>query len=527
MLHSIGTLSFVDFVSVCKSCCVDPGGSSRNGNVIHWQVALNQAAMKHMVKSPICFCCDIIWNIQYKIVYRKYHLPLWMWIYQWRNVTMEMMNLVEFLNTSMTILFAILYFYQGIYVVVGLVRRNWQDRHQPSRLRRFAAVIAARNEANVIGELLENLRKQNYPRELLDLYVVADNCTDNTAEVARRAGAFVYERFDKIRKGKGYAMDYLFHKLKEAGKNDYEGYFVFDADNLVDPNFVWEMNRTFDQGYDALTCYRNSKNFGSNWISAGYSIWFLREARFLNFPRMLLGTNCHVSGTGFLISAKVVEENDGWPFHLLTEDIQFSVDSAIQGRRIGYCDKAVIYDEQPVTFRQSWDQRLRWSKGFYQVDQKYTVPLLKGCFRKGYRGSSCYDMFITVAPGMLLTVAMLLVNTVLLITCITQPAFVSNYVIHRLAGFIVSAFLSFYLVFFLYGLVTVISEWKHISSTPIRKIGYVFTFPIFMFTYIPIAIAALLQKVEWKPIQHTATKRTVDLISDNIKRQGTCGKNLG
>lgn len=426
---------------------------------------------------------------------------------------MKMLRFVELLNFSIMIIFTALYFYQGIYVIVGLIRRRWKDRHQPSRLRRFAAIVSARNEENVIGELLESLQKQNYPRELLDLYVVADNCTDGTADAARGAGAFVYERFDTIHKGKGYAMDYLFQKLKEDGKRDYEGYFVFDADNLVDPNFVWEMNRTFDQGYDALTCYRNSKNFGSNWISAGYSIWFLREARFLNFPRMLLGTNCHVSGTGFLLSAKVIEENGGWPFHLLTEDIQFSVDSAIQGRRIGYCDKAEIYDEQPTTFHQSWEQRLRWSKGFYQVDREYTLPLLKGCFRKGRLGSSCYDMFATVAPGMLLTVAMLLINTVLLAICITQPSYVSRYVMRGLSGYIVSSLLSFYLIFFLYGLITVISEWKHISSTPIRKIGYVFTFPLFMFTYIPIAIAALVKKVEWKPIYHTATKGKNELAT--------------
>ena len=301
---------------------------------------------------------------------------------------MTLLELVRHLNLAIVVLFTVLYLYQGFYVVVALARRRWRDRRQPEKFRRFAAIVAARNEEGVIGELLESLQKQNYPGELLDLYVVADNCTDGTAAAARRAGAVVYERFDQTRKGKGYAMDYLFKRLKEEGRDGYDGYFVFDADNLVDPDFVSEMNRTFDRGYDAVTCYRNSKNFGDNWISAGYSIWFLREARFLNFPRTLLGTNCHVSGTGFLVSARVIEENGGWPFHLLTEDIQFSVDCAIRGRSIGYCDTAVVYDEQPTTFRQSWTQRLRWSKGFYQVDREYTLPLLRGCFRWGRRGTS-------------------------------------------------------------------------------------------------------------------------------------------
>ena len=420
---------------------------------------------------------------------------------------MSILEFVKGLNWSIVLLFTLLYLYQGFYLVVGLLLRRHKDRHEPSRLHRFAVVVSARNEEQVIGELLDSLRKQDYPRELLDLYVVADNCTDDTAGAARKAGAFVYERRDPIHKGKGYAMDYLFRRLKEEGKDCYDGYFVFDADNLVDPNFVREMNCTFDKGYDAVTCYRNSKNFGDNWISAGYSIWFLREARFLNFPRTLLGTNCHVSGTGFLVSSKVIEENGGWPFHLLTEDIQFSVDCAIRGKRIGYCDTAVIYDEQPVTFRQSWDQRLRWSKGFYQVDREYTVPLLKGMLRPGRLGTSCYDMFVTVAPGMLLTLAMILFNAVVLAACLTQPAYLAARVIHETVGFIGSSLGNFYLGLLLYGLCTVLSEWKHIQAPALKKLGYVFTFPIFMFTYIPISIAALVRKVEWKPIYHTATKR--------------------
>ena len=426
---------------------------------------------------------------------------------QWRIAGMALLEFVKSLNFAIVILFTLLYFYQGIYIVVGLVRRRWTDRHQPKKLHRFAAIVSARNEEAVIGELLESLRKQNYPQELLDLYVVADNCTDHTAAAARQAGAFVYERFDQKRRGKGYAMDYLFRRLKEEGKDVYDGYFVFDADNLVDPNFVSEMDRTFDRGYDAVTCYRNSKNFGSNWISAGYSIWFLREARFLNFPRTLLGTNCHVSGTGFLVSAQVIRDNGGWPFHLLTEDIQFSVDCAIKGRRIGYCDRAVVYDEQPTTFRQSWDQRLRWSKGFYQVDRKYALPLLRGCLRGGRRGLSCYDMFATVAPGMLLTVLIILFNAVILAACFTQPHYMARRIVDVTLGFIASDLWNFYVGLLAYGMITVVSEWRRIDATPMQKIGYVFTFPIFMFTYIPISVVALVRRVEWKPIYHTVTKK--------------------
>ena len=122
------------------------------------------------------------------------------------------------------------------------------------------------------------------------------------------------------------------------------------------------MNVTFSQGYDIITCYRNSKNYGDNWISAGYGLWFLRESRYLNLARMRLGSSCGVSGTGFLFSAAVLAlQGGGWPFHLLTEDIEFTIDHVVRGVRIGYCPEAIVYDEQPVSFRQSWAQRLRWS----------------------------------------------------------------------------------------------------------------------------------------------------------------------
>lgn len=417
---------------------------------------------------------------------------------------MRMIQFVQSFNFVIGMTIALLYLYQVGYLGVGLFRRRHRDRYQPAALHRYAVLISARNEAEVIGELIGSLKRQNYPAELLDIYVVADNCTDATADAAQAAGATVYRRFDRVQVGKGYALDFLLKKLAADGLDrGYAGYFVFDADNIVDPNFVSEMNRTFDRGcYDAVTSYRNSKNFGQNWITAGYSIWFLREARFVNSARMALGTNCAVSGTGFLVSAKLIEEKGGWPYHLLTEDIQFSAECAVEGRRIGYCDGAVIYDEQPTSFRQSWDQRLRWSKGFYQVDGQYGLSLIKGIFRGGRKGLGCYDLLLTVTPGVLLSVLGGALNLMVLLVCLTAPAYVVNRVLDLTGGFLLEGFANFYAGMFLYGLLTVLSEWRQIKATAGQKLKYLFAFPLFMLTYIPISVAALFQKVEWKPIAH-------------------------
>lgn len=416
-----------------------------------------------------------------------------------------MLHFIEGFNLLIFALFTVFYAYQLFYVVAAL----WHDRKRiptpaAKKLHKFAAVISARNESAVIGELVHSIKKQNYPAELLDVFVIADNCTDNTAAVAERAGAIVFERFNRQQVGKGYALDYAFQRIeKEYGQAQYEGYFIFDADNLLDANYVAEMNKVFDSGYRVITSYRNSKNFDSNWISAGSALWFLREAKFLNNSRMILGTNCAVSGTGFLVASDVIRARGGWKYHLLTEDIQFSIDCACEGERVGYCSTAVLYDEQPVTFEQSWNQRLRWSKGFYQVFARYGKKLLGGVIK--HRSFSCYDMLMTVAPAMLLTLASVAVNAFFFISAMLSTPVAVGLMKVTLSS-ILSSFGGFYLTLLFFATVTVITEWKRINTTTARKILYTFTFPLFIFTYIPIAIVALFRKIEWKPIAHTISK---------------------
>lgn len=416
-----------------------------------------------------------------------------------------MLQFIKGFNLLIFALFTVFYAYQLFYVVAAL----WHDRKKTpmppaKRLHKFAAVISARNESTVIGELIHSIKKQNYPAELLDVFVVADNCTDNTATVARRAGAIVFERFNRKEVGKGYALDYAFQRIeKDYAAAGYEGYFIFDADNLLDANYVAEMNKVFDSGYRVITSYRNSKNYDSNWISAGSALWFLREAKYLNNSRMILGTNCAVSGTGFLVASDVIRARGGWKYHLLTEDIQFSIDCACEGERVGYCPTAVLYDEQPVTFEQSWNQRLRWSKGFYQVFAHYGRKLLGGIVKR--RSFSCYDMLMTVAPAMLLTLSSVAVNGFVLVSAmLSTPVAVS--LMKVTLSSILSSFGGFYLTLLFFAIVTTITEWKHINTTAPKKILYTVTFPLFIFTYIPIAIVALFRKIEWKPIAHTINK---------------------
>ncbi len=415
-------------------------------------------------------------------------------------------------NLAMFVVFTVAFFYQIVFLFVGL-RRGVVSLPEARSLHRFAVVIAAHNEELVIGELIRSISDQDYPAELIDVFVIADACTDSTAERAREAGARVYERNDLARRGKSWALDMGFHRiLDEYGDDHYDAFLIFDADNLLSRTYVSEMNKLFDLGFLAGTSYRNSKNFDSSWISSAYTTWFLREARYLNNSRMALGTSCAISGSGWMVSSRIIRAMDGWDFHTLTEDIQFSTFCAANNVRIGYAP-AEFFDEQPVTLKASWIQRMRWTKGFYQVFFSYGGDLVKG-IKSGIFSS--YDMLMTIAPGMLLTLLSLIVNGAYLILGYLSHGFLATEPEMMMAvGSIIACFASIYFMFFFLALITEITERHHIHCRKRwRLIANLFTFPIFEFTYVPLCVIALFKKVEWVPTKHDLAY-TVDDVMGN------------
>lgn len=415
---------------------------------------------------------------------------------------------LDTINLTTGFFLTMCYAYQTFYILYALVIKP-KKFPEVAQTRRYAVMISARNEAQVIGQLIQSIRENDYPAALVDIHVVADNCTDDTAAICRQAGAYVVERFNQHQKGKGYALNYLYAQIiATKGCDYYDGYFVFDADNLLDKRYITEMDKCFAQGNRIITSYRNSKNYGTNWISSGYALWFLREAAYLNRPRFMLNTSCAISGTGFLLHRDILKAQNGWKHFLLTEDIEFSADNIAKGEKIAYCHWAMIYDEQPVTMSQSWTQRLRWSKGFLQVMRNYSPKLLRNIPKKGF---SCFDILMTIAPAFFLTVSNLLLNLGALVYSLLRKPEVTRQI---LAGNLQMVFWA-YLLLFVVGLITVITERKHIRCCSWKKVLSVFTFPVFIFTYIPISIHALFANVEWKPITHSVAIHLDDLDQAN------------
>lgn len=424
------------------------------------------------------------------------------------------MTPIVIFNTIVGLVFSVCFLYQVVFFFIGLIRG--QAKIPPAKKQHtYAFFIAAHNEEAVIANLVKSIKDQDYPSELIDVFVVADACTDNTAQAAREAGAIVYERNDLSRKGKSWVMDYGFDRILREYPGKHEAFFIFDADNLLSRDYVTIMNDAFDQGYLALTSYRNSKNFGSSWISSAYATWFIREARYLNNARMICHTSCAVSGSGYLVSAKLIEGMKGWDFHTLTEDIQFSTFCAIHGVRIGYAP-AEFFDEQPVTLKASIKQRMRWTKGFYQVLFTYGRHMFKSIGK--FHRFAAYDMLMVVGPAMLLTLMCLLVNvTFIAVGSLSHGFLATDAEIEMAIGSVIMMLAYMYGTFFVMGLSTTITEWKHIHCPQKWRIfTNLFTFPLFMFTYVPLTVAALFLKVDWVPTPHDVSV-TLDEVLDGAK----------
>lgn len=394
----------------------------------------------------------------------------------------------------LTILITVSYLYQMVYLFLPFFLKP--KPHKALKLHRYAVLIAARNEEAVLPHLLDSIRNQDYPADYISVYVVADNCTDRTAQLAAQGGAIVYPRFNTQQVGKGYALNYLLEKIKAEGSLDrFDAFLVFDADNLLRPDYITNINRTCSDGYEAFCGYRNSKNFGDNWLSACHALQFLHESTHLNRSRMLIGSCCTVNGTGFGFTRGLLERLGGWNFFTLSEDTEFSVRCMTSGIRIGYCHDAILYDEQPTAFRQSWRQRTRWSQGTIQVSIRYIGQLLKGLFKGGRTSYACFEALTLSLWGYS---AAGLSSLLSLLVTFWELRWLG------LAQAFGSALAGTYGSLFLIGLLTLISEWHRIHGTPRQKIMALFTYPVYMMSFIPIIVTSVFRKFHWPPITHSA-----------------------
>ena len=403
------------------------------------------------------------------------------------------MEYLIILQHAMVWIITIYWIYQLVISVCSLIKVKDKPLVEDKE-HKFMMIIPSHNEEKVIKELVDSLQNLDYNKKLYDIYVIADNCTDNTAQIAKDAGAIVYERFDEKHKTKGYALQwFLQQKIEEDAP--YDAFCIFDADNIVDKNFLKAMNKKLNQGEDVVQGYRDIKNPSDSWITAGYAIFYWTMNRFYHLARYNLGLSPLINGTGFMVKFDVVKP-DGWQTKTLTEDIEFSLKRIIAGKKLGWATDAIVYDEQPVGFKQSWSQRSRWTVGHIQCLKEYTKPLAVAV--KDNKTVMNFDGLLYMLgsiPMFVLTIILLILNIVIFLTNgMSVLDLLKNAVMYIVPTFFVPI---------LTGIMIMI-----IDKKPIRPmIKGLALYPLFLGSWLLINFKCLFKRdTSWEKIEHNVSK---------------------
>lgn len=353
---------------------------------------------------------------------------------------------------------------------------------------KFAVLIAARNEESVIGNIIASLQSSNYPKELFDIYVIPNNCSDDTEGAALQAGAKILHCPAPVHT-KGDVLRQAFAALLGSS---YDAFCVFDADNLVDPDFLARINDAICHGAKAVKGKQKSLNPEDSWVAGGYDLY--RENLDLIFtrPRNNLRLSAKLMGTGFAVTRELMEEIGGWHTETITEDTEFAAQLAARGVRIWWAPEAISYDEEPSSFRQSLRQRLRWVSGVQAVGRKSIFPLLGTFLRTGSFLALDYALFLALTFAQLLALI---------------PAVWSLF-----SGFGTLPWL-YQIVFSIVGYwvgTTALGFFQAlIGKRPLRKLWKgILLYPIFTASWLPLQVISLFRKTTvWKPIHHGRTRR--------------------
>ena len=428
-----------------------------------------------------------------------------------------------------TALYAIFFALMAHFIIFGIVGVFTKKKFPVSEKKlRYGILIPTRNEQNVIANLIDSIDKSDYPGDALHVFVVAHNCSDKTADVAREAGATVYEYNNPNECTKGYALKYLVDRIaKDYADEHFDGFFILDADNILDGQFISKMNDAYIANGErsVITSFRNSKNFGSNIMSALYGLYFVYGCRIESRGRTVLGCSTRVQGTGYIVPAKALE--NGWKYVTLTEDWEITADQIIGNTPVVYCDEAMFYDEQPMTWKIMWRQRLRWMRGHTLVFFQRFGDLVKELFKPKKKGGctrkfSVYDITVNVLPVGVITVCLgLIEHTLYLLAPLFDNSLsISQIYMEKLPEMIVTTALSYTATVLLTILVYILEAKRIPKVGGFVKVMSVLLLPLFTLLAVPMDVISLFCKnLGWKPIPHIDTTDIEHVVEGGARAQ--------
>ena len=296
----------------------------------------------------------------------------------------EIVRQANFVFLGLLIVSGLLLIYRLVYHIYGYFPAKVFPEARKNH--KYAIVIPARYESRVIEELLISIKSQEYPANLLQTFVIVESLEDPTCNICGRYDDVeVFVRPNLEIKTKGGALKQFFSMISEQD-NDFDAYFIFDADNVLSPTYISELNKSFDCGYQLGLGFRNSKNWNSSWVAAGCAALFIGMNTYQNKCRSRFFETALMTGTGFYIADEIIRKMGGWTFETLTEDVELSFFVALHRIKVAYHETAEFFDEQPCSFTTSWKQRIRWLRGYHQNKQLRKKALKSALRERNFGG---------------------------------------------------------------------------------------------------------------------------------------------
>ena len=359
------------------------------------------------------------------------------------------------------------------------------NKNKPTKINvnnpNYCILVPARNESRVIEDLLLSIKSQTQKVPFENVYIIVEDKNDPTTKIAKNYNAkYNHKTKTRTKKEKGYALMEAIERITKT--KNYDAYFIFDADNILDKNYILEMNKSFMSGYDIGIGYRLNKN-KTNSIASSSHLIFTLVNELSNKNRNKHNINCNCSGTGFYITGKLINKLKTYPFHSLTEDYEISLYACTNNLTTTYNRNALFYDEQPTNYKTYLKQRTRWVSGYFEARKKYRKNLLKNINFKNKNFASNYNSFIGIYDLIFLLIGLIL-------KMLNHPLLIP------LIAYLVLMLLTIYLIH-------IEKNYKLNTSLYIKTI---LVHPLLLLSYILCLIKVLTSKeITWDTIEHKET----------------------
>lgn len=427
----------------------------------------------------------------------------------------EFLSVLNYAGKICLLVCAVLFLYRFIFIIIGFSKDK--PLKETNVLGRFAILIPARNESKVISKLLKSIQSQKYDEKLIDVYVIVETEDDPTVNIVKSFGYNCFVRKDmENKRTKGYALDEVVKDIYKKGLK-YDAFFIFDADNVLEDNFVLEMNKLYQSGIEVGFAYRNSVNVHDNWVSTCTTLLFSNMNTFQNKARSRLYHHILISGTGYYISHTILDKFEGFPFNSLTEDAEFSKFCLLNNIKAKYITSTQFYDEQPNSMQTVYNQRLRWIKGFNNVGKMYNKKIAKSLFKKGSNKPAIIENTLALIPNLFFIATFLIYMLLTLgfgiFSLICKMPIAEAYLFNALR-----AFLIYFLAMDIFTMLQLFAERDYFRLSKKKVFTVLVINPFYIFSWVNSYIKAFFTKdVKWTPIEHTAKEVVKNLPEEKVE----------